>query len=184
MKNKPKKILTHEQKEAKATRAKLLERESNITLVSVSVAIVSFLMMLYVQNAVTVDYLDVGQPLLAVLRIVLLVASVGTAAVAIWKKKFYLFEYTVFTFILALGYHILKEGPVGIPFLYNDAGDNLAPNALGRVLEPYLKNNYVLYGLWGVNVLYCVYAIVVHSIRYTRIKKIKASDVNAQGKKA
>ncbi|MBQ4630351.1 MAG: hypothetical protein IJB70_05150 [Clostridia bacterium] len=182
MKNKTKKPMSSEQKEAIATRSKMLEKESNITLVSVSVAIVSFLIMLYVQNAVTVRYLDVGQPLLAVLRIVLLVASVGTAAVAIWKKKFYLFEYTVFTLILALGYHILKEGPVGIPFLYRDAGDIQVPNALGKVLQPYLQNNYVLYGLWGVNVLYCVYAIVVHSIRYTKIKNTKKKDI--QGKNA
>lgn len=180
MKNK--KPISQEKKQAIATRAKMLDKESNITLVSVTVAIVSFIAMLYVQNAVKVNF-TVAQTLLSVLRVILALAAVGTAVVAVWKKKYFLFEYTVFTLILAIGYHVLKEGPIGLPFLYKKAGDLYVANSVGKIFEPYLQGTYVMYGLWGANVLYSVYAIVFHSVRYTKIKNTSKKDIQEKQEK-
>lgn len=181
MKNK--KPISQEKKEAIATKAKLLERESNITLVSVSVAIVSFLMMLYVHNAVAVNYIT-AQKMCGILKYILLAAALGTVVVGIWKKKFYLFEYSVFTLILAGGYYLIEyPGISGIPFIYKEFSDGtIQITEFGAKLAPYFNTTYIVYGLWTVNVLYCVYAIVVHSVRYTKIKNHSKKDI--QGKKA
>jgi len=139
-------------------------------------------MMLYVNNAVTINY-PVAQSMASIIKYILLISAVATAVVAIWKKKYFLFEYTVFTFILAIGYYLIEyPGISGIPFVYKETADSIIITDFGMKIAKYFQTKYIVYGLWAVNVIYCVFSIVFHSIKYTRIKKTKNKDV--QGNKA
>ena len=114
MKKINKKFFKPESKEKKYTKAQALERESNITLISTTVAIVSFFLLIYVHNAIKTNYLAATE-FLGVIEVLLLVAAAGCAVFAIWKKKNFLWEYVVFALVLALSYYLLENGTAGIP---------------------------------------------------------------------
>lgn len=158
-----------EYKENAATKARALERESNITLVSTSVAIVSFFLMLYIHNAVTTNFVA-ATGMITVIEILFLVAAVACAVVAIWKKKTFLWEYVAFCLIMAIGYHLIP-GVSGIPGMVSEGDGTFTVRPIAVKLSTIITTKNVIYGLWAVNVLYCVLTIVLHSVKYTKIKK-------------
>lgn len=170
MKKNKKKLFNRENKEKIYTKARALERESNITLISTSVAIVSFFLLIYVHNSITTNYVAATQ-FLSVTEVILLLASVVCAAVAIWKKKSFLWEYAIFGIVLTIAYYLLENGAAGIPGLVKDTGDTFTVTPLAMKLSAILTSKHIIYFLWAVNVLYCIYAIVIHSLKYSKIKK-------------
>lgn len=170
MKKNKKNLSVSEYKENAITKARALERESNITLVSTSVAIVSFFLMLYIHNAVTTNFVA-ATGMLTVIEILFLVASVACAAVAIWKKKAFLWEYVAFCLIMAIGYYFLQHGVSGIPGMVSEGDGTFTVRPIAVKLSTIITTKNVIYGLWAVNVLYCVLTIVLHSVKYTKIKK-------------
>lgn len=170
MKKINKKFFKPESKEQKYTKAQALERESNITLISTTVAIVSFFLLIYVHNAIKTNYLAATE-FLGIIEVLLLVAAAGCAVFAIWKKKNFLWEYVVFALVLALSYYLLENGTAGIPGMVKETGDTFIVSPIAMKLSTILTTKYIIYFLWAVNVLYCVYTIVIHSVNYTRIKK-------------
>lgn len=161
--------LANKQTNQTFNKAKALEQESNITLISTSAAILSFFVLLYVHNAITTNFIA-AQTLINVLEIILLATSVVTAAIAIWKKKYFLFEYTAFCLVMAVGYYLLENGASGIPFLFSEKDGTFTVSSFAMKLANILKTNYIIYGLWAVNVLYCIATIVLHTVKYTKIK--------------
>ncbi len=147
-----------------------LEKESNLTLVSTTVAIVSFFVMLYIHNAVTTNFV-MATGLLTVLQFITLVLSVGMAVVAIWKKCTFLWEYVVVCVVLCIGYYLLENGVSGIPGLVKEAEGSFTMSQFALSLSKVINTKTVIYALWAFNVVYCVAAIVFHSARYTKIKK-------------
>lgn len=157
------------QTERTFNKTKALEQESNITLISTSVAILSFFVLLYVHNAITTNFLS-AQSFINVLEIALLAIGVVTAGFAIWQKKYFLFEYTAFCLVMAIGYYFLENGASGIPFLFSEKDGVFTVSALGMTLAKILRTTYIIYGLWAVNVIYCIATIVLHTVKYTKIK--------------
>ena len=156
--------------EQKLNKAKALETESNLTLVSASVAIVSFFLMLYIHNAVTTNFVG-AQGFLSIIQFVLLALAVGTGFVAVWKKYTFLWEYVGVALVLCIGYYFLKNGASGIPGLVSDANGTFTVSETAVFLSKIINTKTVIYALWAFNVLYCVLTIVYHSAKYTKIKK-------------
>lgn len=156
--------------EQKLNKAKALETESNLTLVSATVAIVSFFLMLYVHNAVTTNFIK-AQSFLSIIQFVLLVTAVGIAFVAVWKKHTFLWEYAAVALVLCTGYYFLENGASGIPGLVSDANGTFTVSETAVLLSKIINTKTVIYALWAFNVLYCVLTIVFHSAKYTKIKK-------------
>ena len=161
-----------EHKEQAFSKAVALEKESNITLVSTSVAIVSFFLMLYVHNTVTTSFMTAGR-VLGVIQILLLLAAVGCAVFAVWKKKTFLWEYVAFCAVMALGYYFLANpGITAFPFLCKEVDGLLyAASPFAQKLGEAFTTQRVIYVLWALNVIYGVLAIVLHSVKYSKIKK-------------
>ncbi len=156
--------------EQKLNKAKALETESNLTLVSATVAIVSFFMMLYVHNAVTTNFIE-AQGFLSIIQFVLLVIAVATGIVAVWKKYTFLWEYAVVALVLCTGYYLLENGVSGIPGLVSDANGTFTVSETAVLLSKIINTKTVIYALWAFNVVYCVFTIAYHSAKYTKIKK-------------
>lgn len=150
-------------------KTKALEQESNITLISTSVAILSFFVLLYVHSAITTNFIA-AQTTLNFIEVFLLVGAIVTAGIAIWKKKYFLFEYTAFCLVMAIGYYFLENGASGIPFLFTEKNGTFTVSPIAMKLSAILRTNYIIYGLWAVNVLYCILTIVLHTVKYTKIK--------------
>ncbi len=163
------KKISKNQTERAFDKTKALEQESNITLISTSVAILSFFVLLYVHNAITTNFLS-AQSFLNVLEILLLAAAAVTAGFAIWKKKYFLFEYTAFCLVMSIGYYFLENGASGIPFLFSEKDGVFTVTPLGMSLSKILRTTYIIYGLWAVNLIYCIATIVLHTVKYTKIK--------------
>jgi len=156
--------------EQKQNKVMALERESNITLVSTTVAILSFFLMLYVHNAVTTNFVQ-ATGFLSIIQMLLLVAFLGLAVVAIWKKHTFLWEYAIVAIVLCLGYYLLENGVSGIPGLVKEAEGSFTVSKTAVLLSKIVNTQTVIYALWAFNVVYCVATIIFHSARYTRIKK-------------
>ena len=156
--------------EQKQNKAKALERESNLTLVSTTVAIVSFFLMLYIHNIVTTNFIK-AQGFLSVLELIFLILSVGCAFVALWKKHTFLWEYAGVAFVLCIGYYLLENGVSGIPGLVSEANGTFTVSNAAVFLSKIINTKTVIYALWAFNVIYCVLTIVLHSAKYTKIKR-------------
>ncbi len=156
--------------EQKLNRAKALETESNLTLVSATVAIVSFFLMLYIHNAVTTNFVNT-QGFLSIIQFILLGLAVATGVVAVWKKYTFLWEYVGVALVLCTGYYLLENGAGGIPGMVSDANGTFTVSQTAMFLSKIINTKTVIYALWAFNVLYCVLTIVFHSAKYTKIKK-------------
>lgn len=164
------KNISNEKKERVFNKARALERESNITLISTSVAIISFFLLIYVHTSITTNFVAASQ-FLTVAEVLIALVSVGCGVVALWKKKSFLWEYAIFGIILVVSYYLLQNGVAGIPFLVKETADTFTVSPLAMKLSVILNSKYIIYFLWAVNVMYCVYAIVFHSLKYSKIKK-------------
>lgn len=159
----------------KIEKRKSMEQESNITLISTAVAIVSFFILLYAQNIVKTNYLR-AQTFLTIVDIVYAASAVGITVAAIIKKEKWLWEYAIFGAVMAIGYYfLLKPGVSGLPFLYKEAEGTLSISNFAMKISAILKTTNIIYGLWAVNVIYCVLTIALHSVKYNKIKNSKAS---------
>ena len=172
MKRNKKKLqpMTREVKEKVNNKAKALERESNITLISVMVIIVSFFLLVYVNSAFKTNYVA-ALGVINVVSVLFVIAAVVCVVFAVWKKKMFLLEYAVFALILAVLYYLLPRGASGIPGLYEEKDGMFTVSDFAMKVANILSSQNITYSLWGVNVLYCIYTIVFHSVRYTKIKK-------------
>lgn len=164
------KPMTREEKGNAQTKARALERESNITLISITVIILSFFLLLYIHSAFKTNY-TTALGIINVVSILFLIGAVVCAAIAIWKKKTVLWEYVVFAFIMAVAYYLLPRGASGIPGLMKEADGMLIISDFGQKVAKIITSQNIIYALWGTNVLYCIFTIVFHSARYTKIKK-------------
>lgn len=156
----------------KTEKLKSMEKETNITLISTSVSIISFFLLLYAQNLLKTNAIR-AMSFLTVIEIIYAVSAIAVAVVAIAKKKSWLWEYAIFGIIMAIGYYLMHHGVSGIPFIYKESGTTVTISPLAQKLSKIIKTNYIIYALWAVNVVYCVLTIVLHSVKYNKIKKIK-----------
>lgn len=167
---KNKKNMIKDSKEYIVNKSKALERESNITLISVMVIIVSFFLLLYVHSAFKTNY-TVALGIINAVDILFVLAAIVCGVFAVWKKKTFLWEYAVFALVLAICYYFLPRGVSGIPGLMSEKDGVLTVSAIAEKLSKVITSQNITYALWGVNVLYCIFTIVFHSARYTKIKK-------------
>lgn len=156
----------------KTDKLKSMEKETNITLFSTAVSIISFFMLLYSQNLLKTNAVR-AQSFLTAVEIIYALSAVTFTLTAIFKKKNWLWEYVAFTAVMAVGFYLMHHGVAGIPFLVKDTGDTFKVSPLAVKLSKIIQTNYVIYALWAVNVIYCVLTIVFHSVKYNKIKKIK-----------
>lgn len=156
----------------KTEKLKSMEKETNITLISTSVSIISFFLLLYAQNLLKTNAIR-AMSFLTVIEIIYAVSAIAVAVVAIAGKKSWLWEYAIFGIIMAIGYYLMHHGVSGIPFIYKESGTSVTISPLAQKLSTIIKTNYIIYALWAVNVVYCVLTIVLHSVKYNKIKKIK-----------
>ncbi|MDY3304854.1 MAG: hypothetical protein SOW78_11390 [Clostridia bacterium] len=163
----------HNQKNKISEKTQILERESNITLVSATIAILSFFVLLYIQTLVTTNVAEAQLPL-AITEITYLVLAMAAAMISAFKRKKYLLEYTAFCVVMAIGYYLLKNGASGIPFVYKESANSITISPMGAKLAGILKTNYIIYALWGINVLYCILTISLHTVKYNKIKNSSA----------
>ena len=112
--------ITKKETMTKNDKIKAMEKESNITLVSTAVAIVSFFFLLYAQNLTKTNAI-VAQKFLTAIEILYLASAVGVILFAVIKKKSWLWEYAIFGIVMALGYYLMHHGVSGIPFLIKEA---------------------------------------------------------------
>ena len=158
------------EKLTKSEKIKSLEQQSNITLISTSVAIISFFILLYAQNLVKTNYLK-SHTFLLITDITFAVLTLGIAAIAYFKKKSWLWEYVIFGGVVTIGYYfLLNPGISGLPFLYSETGNTLKVSPFVLKIAQIFNTNYVIYGLWAVNVIYCILAIFLHTVKYNKIK--------------
>jgi len=150
-------------------KTKALEKESNITLVSTVVAICSFFVLFYVQNLLTVDFMR-AQGVLLFIEILYTVVGVAALVAGIVRKQKYFFEYTAFFLIMAVGYYLLKNGAAGIPGLVRESGNSFTISPFAMTVSRILQSKYIILGLWAVNVLYGIFTITLHTVKYTKIK--------------
>jgi len=154
----------------KTEKLKSMERESNITLVSTTVAIISFFILMYAQSIIKTNYLR-AHTFLATVDIAYAVCTVGVAAYAIIKKEKWLWEYAVFGLVMSIGYYfLLFPGVSGLPFLYKETENSLVISQAVLNFSKILKTTNIIYALWAINVIYCVLAIALHSVKYNKIK--------------
>ena len=156
--------------EQKQNKQMALEKESNLTLVSTTVAILSFFLMLYTHNAVTTNFVR-ATGFLSIIQFVLLGVSAVMAIFALLKKKTFLWEYVVVGLVLCLGYYFLENGVSGIPGLVKEGNGTFTVSQSAEFLSKIINTKTVIYALWAFNVVYCVFTIVFHSVRYSKIKK-------------
>ena len=156
----------------KTDKIKAMEKESNITLVSTAIAIVSFFLLLYAQNIYATN-VKVGYKFITAIEIIYLALAVVSAGVAVFSKKSWFWEYAAFGIVMAIGYYLMHHGVSGIPFLVKESGNTFSVSPIAVKLSKILRTDYITYALWAVNVLYCVLSIALHSIRYNKIKKLK-----------
>lgn len=156
----------------KTDKLKSMEKETNITLISTAVSIISFFILLYSQNLLKTNAVR-AQSFLTAIEIIYALSAVTVTLVAIMNKKNWLWEYVAFTAVMAVGFYLMHHGVAGIPFLVKETGDTFTISPLAMKLSKIIQTNYVIYALWAVNVIYCVLAIVLHSVKYNKIKKIK-----------
>ena len=154
-------------------KTKALEKESNITLISTLVVMCSFFVLLYVQNLMTVDFIRAQGVLLAV-ESLYAIAGVAALVVGIVRKQKYFFEYAAFFLIMAVGYYFLKNGAAGIPGLIRESGNTITVSPLAEKISRIFQSKYIILALWGVNVLYGILTITLHTAKYTKIKKSKS----------
>ena len=164
------KPMTREAKDNAMTKAAALERESNITLISITVIIFSFFLLLYVHSAFKTNY-STALDIINVVTIILFIGAVVCAVLAVWKKRSFLWEYVVFAILMAVAYYFLPRGASGIPGLMQETEGMIVVTDLGQKLSGIITSQNIIYALWGINVLYCIFTIVFHSARYTKIKK-------------
>lgn len=162
--------ITREFKENAQIKARALERESNITLISITVIILSFFLLLYVHSAFKTNY-NTALEIINVVSVLFIVGAVVCAFFAIVKKKTFLWEYAVFAFVIAIAYYLLPRGASGIPGLIKEGDGMLVISDFASKIGSILSSQNIIYALWGINVLYCIFTIVFHSARYTKIKK-------------
>ena len=75
---------------------------------------------------------------------------------------------------MTIGYYfLLNPGLTGLPFLYSETDSGLKVSGAALKLADLLKTTHIIYGLWAANVLYCILAIALHSVKYNTIKNIK-----------
>lgn len=161
------------EKITKLEKNKSLEQQSNITLISTSVAIVSFFVLLYAQNLVKTNYLK-SHTFLLITDIICGVLTLGIALVAYFKKKKWLWEYVIFGGVMTIGYYLLlNPGVSGLPFLYTETENTLKVSPFVMKIAHILNTNYVIYSLWAVNVIYCILTITLHTIKYNKIKNLR-----------
>ena len=86
----------------KTDKIKAMEKESNITLISTAVSIVSFFFLLYAQNLFKTNILAAFK-LLTAIEIVYLATALVAAGFAIFTKRKWLWEYVIFSVIMVLG---------------------------------------------------------------------------------
>ena len=172
MKKNKKKPITNEKRDNNLLKARALERESNITLVSTSLSIISFILMLYIQNMVTTNFLT-AKSFLNIIIFILAVGFVATILVAIWKKKFFLFEYSAFCLVFMIGYYLLPRGASAFSFLFPSQEGAFIVTPLRAKLSQILTTTNITYALWTLNVLYCILTISLHTLKYSRIKSGK-----------
>ena len=159
----------------KTDKKKHLEQEANITLTSTSVAIISFFVLLYAQSIVKTHYLK-SETFLTIVTLVYAALTVAVGAYAIVKKEKWLWEYAIFGLVMTVGYYfLLNPGVTGLPFLYKETESGLKISNSALKLANLLKTTHIIYGLWAANVLYCILAIALHSVKYNKIKNIKVS---------
>ena len=169
--------ITKKETMTKPDKIKAMEKESNITLVSTAVAIVSFFFLLYAQNLTKTNAI-VAQKFLTAIEILYLASAVGVILFAVIKKKSWLWEYAIFGIVMALGYYLMHHGVSGIPFLIKESGNTISISPFAVKLSKIIRTDYITYALWAINVLYCVLSIALHSIRYNKIKKTKVEKTN------
>ena len=133
----------------------------------------SFFVLLYVQNLLTVDFVRAQSVLLC---IEILYAAVGVVALVlgIKCKQKYFFEYTAFFLIMAVGYYLLKNGAYGIPGLIKESGNVITVSPFAEKVSKILQSKYIILALWGVNVLYGILTITLHTVKYSKIKNGKS----------
>ena len=132
----------------KTEKKRNLEQESNITLTSTSVAIISFFVLLYAQSIVKTNYLKSGT-FLTIVTLAYAVATVAVAAYAITKKEKWLWEYAIFGAVMTVGYYfLLNPGVTGLPFLYSETESSLKISATALKLSALLKTSHIIYALW------------------------------------
>lgn len=158
----------------KTDKLKSMEKETNITLFSTAVSIISFFILLYSQNLLKTNAVR-AQSFLTAIEIIYALSAVVFTLTAIIKKKNWLWEYVAFTAVMAVGFYLMHHGVSGIPFLVKETADSFTISPLAAKLSKVIQTNYVIYALWAVNVIYCVLTIVLHSVKYNKIKKIKVS---------
>ena len=156
----------------KTDKLKSMEKETNITLISTAVSIISFFILLYSQNLLKTNAVR-AQSFLTAIEIIYAISAVTVTLVALMNKKNWLWEYVAFTAVMAVGFYLMHHGVSGIPFLVKDTGDTFTISHLAMKLSKIIQTNYVIYALWAINVIYCVLTIVLHSVKYNKIKKIK-----------
>ena len=157
-------------KNTSKAKRRALERESNITLVSTIVIICSFFILLYIQNLLSVNFTR-AQSILTVIEVLFAGIGIATAVVAIVRKQKYLFEYTVFFLVTALGYYLLKNGASGIPGLVSEKAGVITISPMAETVGKILQSKYIILSLWGVNVIYAIFTITLHTVNYSKIKK-------------
>ena len=67
----------------------------------------------------------------------------------------------------------MHHGVSGIPGLIKESGSTFTVSPLAVKLSGIITTANVTYALWAINVIYCVLSIALHSVRYSKIKKIK-----------
>ncbi len=156
----------------KTDKIKSMEKETNITLISTAVSIISFFLLLYAQSLLKTNAIA-AMSFLTAIEIIYSVSAVAVAVTAIVKKQKWLWEYAIFGVVMAVGYYLMHHGVSGIPFIYKESGTTVTISPIAQKLSAIIKTNYIIYALWAVNVVYCILTIVLHSVKYNKIKKTK-----------
>ncbi len=156
----------------KTDKLKSLEKETNITLVSTAVSIISFFLLLYAQNMLKTSAIR-AMSFLTAIEIIYFVLAVGVGVFAVVKKQGWLWEYAIFGLVMAIGYYLMHHGVSGIPFIYRETHGTVTISPIAQKLSKIIQTNYIIYALWAINVVYCILTIVLHSVKYNKIKKIK-----------
>lgn len=156
----------------KTDKIKSMEQESNITLISTAVAILSFFVLLYAQGLAT-NFIK-ARTALSVIAISYLVIAIGVAVLAIVKNKKWLWEYVILCAVMSVGYYFMRNpGVSGLTLIYPADEIGMQSGPMIDQVSKLLSATNIKYGLWAANVLYCVLAIALHSVKYNKIKNTK-----------
>ncbi len=72
---------------------------------------------------------------------------------------------------MAVFYYLLPRGTSGIPGLVSEKDGMIVISSFAEKLSKIISSQNIIYALWGINVIYCIFTIIFHSARYTKIKK-------------